>query len=125
MLTVAAILLSFDSLRKVGAGLLTGVGIGGIIIGFAAQSSLSNLLAGFQIAFTQPMRIGDVVIAENEWGVIEEITLTYVVMALWDGIREDLFYRSGTLSRSLFKIGPAHHPTYSGQCICIWTTRCP
>lgn len=84
MLTVAAILLSFDSLRKVGAGLLTGVGIGGIIIGFAAQSSLSNLLAGFQIAFTQPMRIGDVVIAENEWGVIEEITLTYVVMALWD-----------------------------------------
>lgn len=84
MLTVAAILLSFENLRKIGAGLLTGVGIGGIIIGFAAQSSLSNLLAGFQIAFTQPMRIDDVLIVEGEWGRVEEITLTYVVVCIWD-----------------------------------------
>lgn len=84
MLTVAAILLSFENLRKIGAGLLTGVGIGGIIIGFAAQSSLSNLLAGFQIAFTQPMRIDDVVIVEGEYGNVEEITLTYVVVKIWD-----------------------------------------
>lgn len=84
MLTVAAILLSFENLRKIGAGLLTGVGIGGIIIGFAAQSSLSNLLAGFQIAFTQPMRIDDVVIVEGEYGNVEEITLTYVVVRIWD-----------------------------------------
>jgi small-conductance mechanosensitive channel len=84
MLTAAAILLSFENLRKIGAGLLTGVGIGGIIIGFAAQSSLSNLLAGFQIAFTQPMRIDDAVVVEGEYGNVEEITLTYVVVRVWD-----------------------------------------
>ncbi|HVW96561.1 MAG TPA: mechanosensitive ion channel domain-containing protein [Mucilaginibacter sp.] len=82
--TVAIILLSFDSVRKIGAGLLTGVGIGGIIIGFAAQKSLGNLLAGFQIAFTQPIRIDDVLIVEGEYGRVEEITLTYVVLSLWD-----------------------------------------
>lgn len=84
IITVAIILLSFESMRKIGAGLLTGVGIGGIIIGFAAQKSLGNLLAGFQIAFTQPIRIDDVVIVEGEWGRVEEITLTYVVVSIWD-----------------------------------------
>ena len=84
VLTLAAILLNFHSLRKVGTGLLTGVGLGGIILGFAAQKSIGNLLAGFQIAFTQPIRIDDVIIAEGEWGVIEEITLTYVVVKIWD-----------------------------------------
>jgi len=84
LLTVAAVLLSFSSMRKVGAGLLTGVGLSGIIIGFAAQKSIGNLLAGFQIAFTQPIRIDDVVIVEGEWGTIEEITLTYVVVKIWD-----------------------------------------
>lgn len=84
IITAAIVLLSFESMRKIGAGLLTGVGIGGIIIGFAAQKSLGNLLAGFQIAFTQPIRIDDVVIVEGEWGRIEEITLTYVVVSIWD-----------------------------------------
>ena len=84
IITIAIVLLSFESMRKIGAGLLTGVGIGGIIIGFAAQKSLGNLLAGFQIAFTQPIRIDDVVIVEGEWGKIEEITLTYVVINIWD-----------------------------------------
>jgi small-conductance mechanosensitive channel len=84
IVSIAAILLSFENLRKVGTGLLAGVGLGGIIIGFAAQSTLSNILAGFQIAFTQPIRIEDVVIAENEWGRVEDITLTYVVVRLWD-----------------------------------------
>ncbi|MFT4031331.1 MAG: mechanosensitive ion channel [Siphonobacter sp.] len=78
------ILLNFESMRKIGASLLTGVGIGGIIIGFAAQKSLGNLLAGFQIAFTQPIRIDDVLIVEGEWGKVEEITLTYVVVNIWD-----------------------------------------
>ena len=81
---VAVILLSFDNVRKIGAGLLTGVGIGGIIIGFAAQKSLGNLLAGFQIAFTQPIRIDDVLVVEGEWGRVEDITLTYVVLNIWD-----------------------------------------
>jgi len=84
ILTVCAILLSFNNLRKIGAGLLTGVGVGGIIIGFAAQKSLGNLLAGFQIAFTQPLRIDDVLVVEGEWGRVEEITLTYVVVNIWD-----------------------------------------
>ncbi|WP_304068391.1 mechanosensitive ion channel family protein [Pedobacter glucosidilyticus] len=84
ILTIAAVLFSFEGMRKIGAGLLTGVGIGGIIIGFAAQKSLGNLLAGFQIAFTQPIRIDDVLVVENEWGRVEEITLTYVVLHIWD-----------------------------------------
>lgn len=84
LVTVAIILLSFDNVRKLGAGLLTGVGIGGIIIGFAAQKSLANFLAGFQIAFTQPLRIDDVLVVEGEWGRVEDITLTYVVLNIWD-----------------------------------------
>ena len=84
IITASIVLLSFESMRKIGAGLLTGVGIGGIIIGFAAQKSLGNLLAGFQIAFTQPIRIDDVLIVEGEWGRVEEITLTYVVVNIWD-----------------------------------------
>ena len=84
VLTFCAVLLSFDNLRKIGAGLLTGVGVGGIIVGFAAQRSLSNFLAGMQIAFTQPIRIDDVLVVEGEWGRVEEITLTYVVLGIWD-----------------------------------------
>jgi small-conductance mechanosensitive channel len=84
VVTICIILLSFNNLRRLGAGLLTGVGVGGIIIGFAAQRSLGNFLAGFQIAFTQPIRIDDVLIVEGEWGRVEEITLTYVVLNIWD-----------------------------------------
>ena len=84
LITTCIILLSFDSLRRVGASLLTGVGVGGIIIGFAAQRSLASFLAGFQIAFTQPIRIDDVLVVEGEWGRVEEITLTYVVLNIWD-----------------------------------------
>lgn len=87
ILAIGAVLLTFDTLRKIGAGLLTSVGIGGIIIGFAAQRSLANLLAGLQIAFTQPIRIDDEVIVEGEFGRIEELTLTYVVVRIWDNRR--------------------------------------
>ncbi|TKK68514.1 mechanosensitive ion channel family protein [Ilyomonas limi] len=83
-ITLCIILLSFDKLKALGTGLLTGVGVGGIIVGFAAQKSLSNLLAGFQIAFTQPLRLDDVLVVEGEYGRVEEITLTYVVLLLWD-----------------------------------------
>ena len=84
IISLSIILLSFDNVRKIGAGLLTGVGIGGIIIGFAAQKSLGNFLAGLQIAFTQPIRIDDVLVVEGEWGRVEDITLTYVVLSIWD-----------------------------------------
>lgn len=86
-LAIAAIFLIFKKLRSIGAGLITGVGISGIIIGLAAQKSLSSVLAGLQIAFTQPIRLDDVVVMEGEWGKIEEITLTYVVLLLWDDRR--------------------------------------
>lgn len=81
---VVTVLLSFESIRQIGVSLLASAGIAGIIIGFAAQKSISMLLAGFQLAITQPIRLDDVVIVEGEWGRIEEITLTYVVVAIWD-----------------------------------------
>jgi small-conductance mechanosensitive channel len=82
--TVASMLMVFETVRQLGASILASAGIAGIIIGFAAQRSLATLLAGFQIAITQPIRVDDVVIVENEWGRIEEITLTYVVVRIWD-----------------------------------------
>jgi small-conductance mechanosensitive channel len=84
VLGIAAALMTFDSVRQIGAGLLASAGIAGIVIGFAAQRSLGTLFAGVQIALTQPIRIDDVVIVEGEWGRIEEITLTYVVVNIWD-----------------------------------------
>lgn len=84
LLMISAILLSFPEVRNIGATLLTSAGVAGIIIGFAAQKSLANLLAGLQIAITQPIKIDDSVIVEGEWGRIEEITLTYVVVMVWD-----------------------------------------
>jgi len=87
LIVLALILLQFEEVRKLGAGILTSAGVAGIIIGLAAQKSIANLLAGFQLAFTQPIRIGDAVIVENEFGFIDEITLTYVVVAIWDDRR--------------------------------------
>lgn len=81
---VASMLMVFESVRQFGASILASAGIAGIIIGFAAQKSIATLLAGFQIALTQPVRVDDVVIVEVEWGRIEDITLTYVVVRIWD-----------------------------------------
>jgi small-conductance mechanosensitive channel len=84
LLTLAAILMTFEKVRYLGTSILASAGIAGLIVGFAAQRSIATLLAGIQIAITQPIRIDDVVIVENEWGRIEEITLTYVVVRIWD-----------------------------------------
>jgi small-conductance mechanosensitive channel len=81
---IASMLMVFQSVRQLGTAMIASAGVAGIVIGFAAQKSLGTLLAGFQIAMTQPIRIDDVVIVEGEWGKIEEITLTYVVVAIWD-----------------------------------------
>jgi len=81
---LAAGLMMFETVRSLGASVLASAGVIGIIVGFAAQRTIANLFAGFQLAMTQPIRIDDVVIVENEWGRIEEITLTYVVVRIWD-----------------------------------------
>src|SRR5690606_9919480 len=80
----ASMLMVFESVRQFGASILASAGIAGIIVGLAAQRSIATLLAGFQIALTQPIRVDDVVIVEDEWGRIEDITLTYVVVRIWD-----------------------------------------
>jgi small-conductance mechanosensitive channel len=85
--TTATILMLFQPVRHVGTSLLASAGIVGIIAGIAAQQTLANLFAGFQIAMAQPIRHDDVVIVEGEWGRIEEITLTYVVVHIWDDRR--------------------------------------
>jgi small-conductance mechanosensitive channel len=82
--TLASMLMVFDSVRQFGESILASAGVAGIVVGLAAQRSIAALLAGFQIALTQPIRLDDVVIVEKEWGRIEEITLTYVVVRLWD-----------------------------------------
>ncbi len=83
----SSILMTFEKVRQVGIGLLASAGVMGIVIGFAAQQSIATLIAGLQIAVTQPIRLDDVVIVEGEWGRIEEITLTYVVVRIWDSRR--------------------------------------
>ncbi|GAP35355.1 mechanosensitive ion channel family protein [Piscinibacter sakaiensis] len=81
---VSLMLMSFPAVRQVGTSLLASAGVVGIVAGFAARPVLGNLIAGLQIGLSQPIRIDDVVIVENEWGVIEEITGTYVVVRIWD-----------------------------------------
>jgi small-conductance mechanosensitive channel len=90
IIAIAFGLLTFNGAKTFGISLLTSAGIFGIIIGFAAQKSLGMILAGIQLAITQPIRLDDVVIVEGEWGRIEEITLTYVVVKIWDERREVL-----------------------------------
>lgn len=82
--TIAFIIMTFPQVRQIGVTILASAGILGIVIGFAAQKTLGNLIAGIQLAIAQPIRLDDVVIVENEWGKIEEITLTYIVVRIWD-----------------------------------------
>ena len=77
-------LMSFKEIREIGISVFASAGVAGIIIGFSAQKMISTVLAGIQIALAQPIKLDDVVIVEGEWGRIEEITLTYVVVKIWD-----------------------------------------
>jgi small-conductance mechanosensitive channel len=81
---IVSILMTFEKVRQLGLSILASAGVLGIIVGFAAQRSIATLFAGFQVAITQPIRIDDVVIVEGEWGWIEDIALTYVVVRIWD-----------------------------------------
>lgn len=84
VLAMGLALMSFEEIREVGLSIFASAGVAGIIIGFSAQKFIGTLLAGIQIAIAQPIKLDDVVIVEGEWGRIEEITLTYVVVAIWD-----------------------------------------
>jgi small-conductance mechanosensitive channel len=84
VIAVAAILMTFATMRALGTSLLASAGIAGIVGGLAAQSMLGNVFAGLQLAFNDALRIDDVLVVENEWGRVEELTLTYVVLHLWD-----------------------------------------
>ncbi|MEM5428645.1 mechanosensitive ion channel family protein [Cupriavidus oxalaticus] len=81
------VLMTFPGARQVGASLLASAGVVGLIAGFAAKPVFSNLIAGLQLALTQPLRLDDVLIVEGEWGRVEEITGTYVVLRIWDDRR--------------------------------------
>jgi small-conductance mechanosensitive channel len=84
IVTVGAALMTFESVRQFGVSLFASAGAAGLVVGFAARPVLSNLIAGVQIATTQPIRLDDQVVVENESGHVEEITSTYVVIRLWD-----------------------------------------
>ncbi len=84
IIAIALVLLQFENVKSLGATILTSAGVTGIIVGLAAQKSIANLLAGFQIAFTQPIRINDRLNIKGEVGHVEDITLTYVVLRIWD-----------------------------------------
>lgn len=84
---LAVALMTFPQVRQVGASLLASAGIAGLVLGIAARPIAENLLAGIQLAFTEPIRLDDVVVIEGQWGRIEEITPTYVVVKIWDDRR--------------------------------------
>ncbi|WP_028280302.1 mechanosensitive ion channel domain-containing protein [Arthrobacter sp. H5] len=83
-LALASVLLTIDEVRALGAGILASAGLISIVAGLAVQSTLSNVFAGVQLAFTDAIRVEDVVLVEEQMGTIEEITLTYVVVQIWD-----------------------------------------
>ena len=87
VLAIAGMLLTFPSARAAGTSILASAGVISIVAGLAAQTSLANVFAGLQLAFTDAIRVDDVVVIEEEWGRIEEITLTYVVVHVWDDRR--------------------------------------
>ncbi|MGJ6962093.1 mechanosensitive ion channel family protein [Streptosporangium sp. G11] len=84
VVAMGAMLFTFPEVRALGAGLLASAGIAGVVVGIAAQSTLGNMLAGLQLAFSDALRLDDVVVVKGEWGRIEELSLTYVVLRLWD-----------------------------------------
>lgn len=84
ILTVALALVQFETVRNVGVSLLASAGLAGVVFGLAAQRTLGSLIAGIQVSATQIVRIGDEVVVEKEFGTIEEITLTYIVVKIWD-----------------------------------------
>jgi small-conductance mechanosensitive channel len=88
LVTAGLALMTFNTVRQFGVSLFASAGVAGIVAGLAARPLLSNLVAGIQIALTQPIRLDDAVVIDNEWGWVEEFTSTYVVIRLWDWRRQ-------------------------------------
>jgi small-conductance mechanosensitive channel len=83
-ITVGLALMTFDTVRNIGVSLFASAGVAGLVAGFAARAVFANVFAGLQLAITQPIRLGDGVVVENEFGTIEEFNSSYVVIKLWD-----------------------------------------
>ncbi len=88
VLGASAALMTFDGVRQVGTSLLASAGVAGLVIGLAARPAVENIISGLQISLAQPIRIDDVVVIDGEWGRVEEITATYVVVRIWDERRQ-------------------------------------
>ena len=84
LLTAGLVLTQIPAVRAVGLSLFASAGVAGIVAGLAARPAVSNLIAGIQLALTQPIRIGDAVVVEGDYGTVEEITATYVTITTWD-----------------------------------------
>lgn len=110
VVTIGAILLTFDGVQAAGASLLASAGIVGVVAGIAAQSALGNVFAGLQLVFSDAIRVDDVVVADGEWGRIEEITLTYLVVRTWDE-------RRLVLPSTFFTTTPFENWTRSGSAL--------
>ncbi len=110
VLTLGIVLMTFPGVRTIGASLLASAGIISVVAALAAQSMLGNLFAGLQLAFSDAVRIDDVVVVEGEWGRIEELTLSYVVVAIWDD-------RRLILPTSYFTTKPFQNWTRTGSAV--------
>jgi small-conductance mechanosensitive channel len=110
VVSVGAVLMTFPSVRAVGASVLASAGLVSVVVALAAQSTLGNLFAGLQLAFSDAVRIDDVVVVEGEWGKIEELTLTYVALQIWDD-------RRLILPTSYFTTKPFQNWTRTGSAV--------
>ncbi|MDS1269486.1 mechanosensitive ion channel [Lipingzhangella sp. LS1_29] len=123
VLATAAILFTFDEIRALGAGLLGTAGLLGIIAGVAAQATLGNVFAGLQLAFSDALRIDDVVVVEGEWGRVEELSLTHVVVRIWDERR--LVLPVSHFTTSAFENWTKHGATVTGKVVLRVDWRTP
>ena len=113
--------MTFPKVRQLGTAILASAGVIGIVVGLAAQKTIGTFIAGLQIAFTQPIRLDDVVIVEGEWGRIEEITLTYVVVRIW--ICGASSFRLPTSLTNPFRTGLGSQRTFWVRCFCMSIIR--
>ena len=110
VLTLGVVLMTFPTIRTLGTSLLASAGLVSVIAALAAQSTLGNLFAGLQLAFSDAVRVDDVVVVEEEWGRIEELTLTYVAVQIWDD-------RRLVLPTSYFTTKPFQNWTRTGSAV--------